>query len=194
MPSTIRACILMSFLKKLIILLVFVLNSEISEAQILKSSYGFFKPGLNVENESDLAGIYAIAATLQILDHADPVVFNRNQLAKDLNFFFASGDRFIENERVSPRSIGGLPRELVKAVTSLPTNTSVCYVQGFTVGSERNRIVLSVHNSEGGDTEDSYRCFTAAVWYFKWGDLENVDLTNWKSTILGLLGGQADGG
>lgn len=157
--------------------------------QLLNSPYGDFSAGVNVEDSSDLVGVYSIAMTLQILDRSDRVSFGPQANDEDVNLLFFSGSGFIDQGRVSRQAIKALPDEVIDAVVSQPTNTEVCYVQGFKFGSQR--MVISVHDTENAKSEDVYRCFTAAVWYFKFGNVEGFDANQWREMLAKLIGDSA---
>ncbi|WP_170378355.1 hypothetical protein [Ruegeria atlantica] len=153
---------------------------------LFNSSYGDFSVGLNVENESDLVGIFSIAMTLEILDSNKKIEFSSGGILEDISFFFYSGQNTISDQRVTRPTLEGLPEEIAETVMRQPTNTEECYIQGFTVGKQK--LVVSVHNELNRNTENVYRCFSAAVWYFKFGNIDEFDAENWRRTLAGLIG------
>ncbi len=164
----------------------------LASAQLLGSPYGKFTFVLRVEDSGDQAGIHSIATAVQILDNQEKVGSEPNAQDAELSFFFASGRGFIENDRVSIKALEQFPRELVDAVVNLPTNTDVCYVQGFKLlvqdGSRTQNLVVSVHDSTDAEMENAYRCFAAAVWYFKFGNIGGFEASRWREMLAKVIG------
>ncbi|MEO1106954.1 MAG: hypothetical protein AAFX90_03450 [Pseudomonadota bacterium] len=159
-----------------------------SIAQVLESPYGRLSPGLDIRDESDLAAVFSMVSTLQILDRDEPVVFGNLAVKEELNYFFASGPDFISGQRVSTDALEALPDELSSFVRRQPTHTDVCYVQGFDTGI--HPIVVSIHDSSEASKEDIFKCFVASVWYFKNQDVDKYDPDNWRNAYISLISGE----
>ncbi|MBE1284962.1 MAG: hypothetical protein GJ676_16745 [Rhodobacteraceae bacterium] len=169
----------------LMALIVKILTPALAHSQTLGSPYGKFSPGVFVEDKNNLTGIFSLAMTLQLLDSQTASFFWNEGEFDSFNFLFFSGDGFLDEGRVSREAIDSLPDEVVDIVTAQPTNTDVCYVQGFTVNDQS--IVILVHDSEGGSDEHVYMCFVAAVWYFKHQNIVGFDPSAWRKEIVKLI-------
>ena len=102
------------------------------------------------------------------------------------NFFFASGAGFIVDQRVSESAIDVLSDAIVDRMSSLPTNSSHCYIQDFKFGDGRNLTVV-VHDETGGTSDDVFRCLVAGLRQYSRGDISGYDPINWRRSYVDLL-------
>ena len=171
---------------------------------VLLVSIYFFGPGLAVRAENADFGPKLFAATkiedqridalvISLLDtylvFKEGVVFDRalTNGRNKINFYYASGANFIVEERIAIDALTPLfDGEAITDITQLPTNTDDCWVQSVELSDEQ-RIVLAIHNGDGNDAEDVFRCLTAGLWKFEAREFSKLDVVNWRRSMMRLF-------
>lgn len=104
----------------------------------------------------------------------------------EIDFYFASGDGYIRNQRVSRDALSLFEGEASAEILQLPINTDVCYVQDFRVNGTQ-RITLAVHNEDHNGADDVYRCLIAGLWWYSFDSLDGFDSDDWRTSFYRLF-------
>jgi len=175
-----------SFALQLVALFACPFATSSSAEESLEAARPHIVPGLKIENRSDLIAIYSILSTYQIISSDEIIEFGEEKESFGIDFLYVSGENYIENRRVNVAAIDMLEEQDIDLISSLDTVSEKCFVESF-VFQNGVKMTLGVHNEDGGNPEDVYKCFTVSLWYFARGSADNVDVENWKSSIVHLM-------
>ncbi|AUR01367.1 hypothetical protein PhaeoP88_04055 (plasmid) [Phaeobacter inhibens] len=144
-------------------------------------------PELYIDAESQADTIMAMIKTFNALIASSSSSLPTSKSGGNINFYFASGREYLKNNRVSKSAFSASMISFYKPISQLETNSDTCYVQPFQ--SNTGWILLSVHNEDNDYSEDIYRCFVAALWWYSYATLEGLDTVDWRNSLVNILKG-----
>ena len=156
------------------------------EDGVYPSGNGLIIPIINVEDSRYNTYVLSLLNVFQIMNRQPIVVYNNETNPDFVNFYYASGEGFIENRRVTNDAIDYFGNEISSRISELNTNTDVCYVQDFRISNDQ-RVTVGIHNEDNDYSEDTYRCLTVALWQYKYGNTEGFDGINWQISFTTLI-------
>lgn len=143
-------------------------------------------PATNVEGSQVENFVLSLVTAFQVLNQQEIYFFNNEKDVNRVNFFYASGGDFIIDRRVSSKSLPILSDDATKKISKFDTQSDTCFVQEFRF-TDRQPITIAVHNEDGDNVEDVYRCLTVALWSYTFGNIEGIDIQNWRISFRKLL-------
>ena len=147
-------------------------------------------PAMRIDSEHALDRVVTLVDAFRLFDDPDYAGQAPDQDPSDINFFYASGRGYIVDRRVKSRALPPWFGGALDAILTLPTNSDDCYIQDVLL--DGGPVVTAViHDEDGDDPEDVYRCLVAGLWYVSQGSLDGLDIMDWRASYRDLL---ADGG
>ncbi len=150
------------------------------------SGKGEIVPGVKVLDEEQQAYALSLITTFQLLTKQPIHSFDDDTDIEKINFFYASGEGYIVNQRVSISALPLFGKETQAKISKLSTNSEVCYVQDFSFQDGR-QITVAIHNEDNDFSEDIFRCLIAGLWNYSFGNFDEVDGINWRNSFQKLL-------
>lgn len=144
-----------------------------------------FVPVISVSSASASVAVSSLIGTFQLLNDFPISGEIFDEEFHKVNFFFASGNGYIVDKKISASSVDFFKGEFKEILTSLDTGADDCYVQRFKF-LDRKTIVVAIHNEDMDFRDDVLKCLVAGMWHFKFGNLDKYNPEKWKSEFVNL--------
>ena len=171
----------MKYIAHTLIYLLFLAPSAMAQQQ-----FDRFDIAVNVENEQQQSAIFNLANTFALL--ATRTSGERRASRYD----FRSGVGLLQSGIATEKLTGAMPEPLAVSVSRLATMGAPCDISRHRFAD--TDVLLAVHSAEGGQPQDSFRCFMAGLWIYHTGGSDNLSLYDWRvpytQIITSLVGGQ----
>ncbi|MGR3609910.1 MAG: hypothetical protein ACU0BN_13780 [Sulfitobacter sp.] len=143
-------------------------------------------PAINMRQNSRVTEVVALLNVFNLVRSGSNAKFFNGENFDKINFFFASGENFIVDQRVSVSALTLFQDQVVSEITKLRTNSEQCYIQPIEFDNGKTTLVI-VHNENNEFSEDVFLCLSAGLWRFGRGGLDGFDAIDWRASYLGSL-------